>query len=201
MRVNTRYINSTRGTPRGRNSGGVYVPCIYMHAWRELSLLLCLYDVFRAIINSLVCWFYWNITNICVTHFLNLFSPFFPGLLSRNQTLCHLRHSVAKSPAPDKSVHCDWCQPHSAYITSPEQVITLSLIPAQSTDITSPGQVITLSLIPAQSTDITSPGQVITLCLMPAPFSIHHQPWTSHHIEFDTSPVNRYHQSWTSHQT
>ena len=35
-------------------SGGVYVPCIYTHARSELPLL-CLCDVFLALINSLVC--------------------------------------------------------------------------------------------------------------------------------------------------
>ena len=68
MRVNTRYINSTRC------SDGVYVRTHRIHFWWSLctlylhacqvshrrrlrSLLLCLCDVLQALINSLVCWF------------------------------------------------------------------------------------------------------------------------------------------------
>ena len=42
----------------GCTSGGVYVPCMPGDSYRRRlrSLLLCLYDVFRALINSLVCW-------------------------------------------------------------------------------------------------------------------------------------------------
>ena len=40
-------------------TGGVSVLCIYLHArWEFLrSQLLCLCDIFRALINSLACWF------------------------------------------------------------------------------------------------------------------------------------------------
>ena len=53
MRVNTRYINSTRGD---------YVPCIYMMKKSEsyhsrLGSLMYLCCVVRALIHSLVCWF------------------------------------------------------------------------------------------------------------------------------------------------
>ena len=34
---------------------GVYIPCIYTHARRLVSLLLYLCYVFRALVNSLVC--------------------------------------------------------------------------------------------------------------------------------------------------
>ena len=45
---------------KGCTCGGVYVCCIYTHASESYrrrlgSLLLCLCDVFRALINSLVC--------------------------------------------------------------------------------------------------------------------------------------------------
>ena len=46
----------------GCTSGGVYVPCVFTrmpgesYRRRLRSLLLYLYDVFRALINSLVCW-------------------------------------------------------------------------------------------------------------------------------------------------
>ena len=65
MHVNIKYINSTRGAAsrmyRGCTSGGVYGPCFYTHArWeyrRRLGSLLLSCYVFRALINSLVCWF------------------------------------------------------------------------------------------------------------------------------------------------
>ena len=44
MRVNTRYINSTRGTSS-------------WHTCHVRVLLMCLCDIFRVLINSLVCWF------------------------------------------------------------------------------------------------------------------------------------------------
>ena len=48
MRVNARYINFTRGASSS---------CIYTHARWLGSLLSCMCDVFRVLINSLVCWF------------------------------------------------------------------------------------------------------------------------------------------------
>ena len=60
---------------RGCTSGGDYAPCIYTHARWELgdstiSLSFCLCDVFRAIINSLVCWFSTMQVSISKTHWL-----------------------------------------------------------------------------------------------------------------------------------
>ena len=71
MRVNTRYINSSTGT----SSGGIYGPCIYTHARRELpyrrlrSLLLCLCYEFPSLINSLVCWFCTRALGLVVSDF------------------------------------------------------------------------------------------------------------------------------------
>ena len=42
---------------RGCTSGGVYVPCMYTHGRWLRSLLLYFCYVFRALINSPVCWF------------------------------------------------------------------------------------------------------------------------------------------------
>ena len=74
MRVNTRYINSIKGTPpkrmppppsplsvtlrrRHRCAQADDRTNIYWFETWHRSLLLCLCDVFRALINSLVCWF------------------------------------------------------------------------------------------------------------------------------------------------
>ena len=63
MRVNTRYINSTRGTASKSSGYTSLVELMYFvftcmpgkSNWRQLRfLLLCLCDIFQALINSLV---------------------------------------------------------------------------------------------------------------------------------------------------
>ena len=71
MHVNTRYVNSTRGTSSKRRTfggvmylvfesatGGIYVPCIYVHArWPLLQVtpLLCLCGIFQVLRELPMC--------------------------------------------------------------------------------------------------------------------------------------------------
>ena len=82
MRVNIRYINSTRGTFEnvplvefmyfvGCTSGGDYAACISTHATGESYrryLLRYLCDVFPVLINSLACCFVWlvGVFTVCI---------------------------------------------------------------------------------------------------------------------------------------
>ena len=72
---------------RGWTSGGVYVLVFTRKPGesycRQLRSLLCLYDLFRALINSLVCWSFW---------------------LNRN-TVCCLQKNVL-------TLHCFLCEKH-----------------------------------------------------------------------------------------
>ena len=95
IQVNTKYINSTKSTSRTEFMHLVFTGMPGESYCRQLrSFLLCLYDIFWALINSLVCWFCMSALGLILLQILTWHSH--PGERWRRGWGCSLGRSLPR---------------------------------------------------------------------------------------------------------